>query len=287
MSKKSPDIKTLKKAILETLAYSAVFKYPLSFHQLGTYVGAEVNEYKKFVKALRQLEKQKKISQKYGKYHLFGKHTVKWDKKLKLTKKKVKEDVEILEVLQKIPWIQMIALTGPLAAANPDKKGDVDVFIVSKKRRLWLTRFFVFLYLKALGKYRTDKNPAGKVCPNLLVTEDNLAWDSKRQNLYVASEIVRMQPILDKRDTYLRFLEANSWIKGFFPNFRWQTPEKKKNFNFGVLDVLEYFAFIGQKFYMSKKITSEQISLKFIHFNRDDKTEAILEKFKNISTKIA
>lgn len=276
--------KKLKNEVLKTLAYSEVFKYPLSFYQLGTYLGCRCS-YKDLVKALRELEKRRIISQKAGKYCVAQKYAENWPEKLKETARKTEQARDIIKRLEKIPWIKLLALTGPLAASNPQEKGDVDVFVVAQKKRLWLTRLFVVLYLKSLGKYRTDKNSVDKVCPNLLIAEDNMLWERKKQNLYIASEIVRMQPIINREKTYWRFLTANKWCENFFPNFEFEKIENFQGSNPKVLDLLEKAVYWAQKKYMGKKVVREKVTPKLIHFNKNDKTEEILMKYKENLTK--
>ncbi len=273
--------KKLEKSILETLAYSSIFRYPLSFHQLGTYLGTETS-YSNLVKKLRKLEKEKKISQKNGKYYLYRKHTINWRDRLRKAKKKRVEGQQTLKMLKKIPWIKMLAFSGPLAASNPMPEGDIDVFIIAQKKRTWLTRIFVVLYLKILGKYRTDEEPKNKVCPNLFLSEDSLTWEEENQNLFIASEIVRLQPKIDRGNTYQKFLTANLWIKKYFPLIKFEEIEKKEKSNPGILDFIEYLAYKMQKRYMQKKITNEEVALNKIHFNRDDKTKEILHKYNQL-----
>lgn len=281
MSKKD----TLQKEILKTLAYSNVFSYPLSFHQIALYLGTKTNR-KELGKTLRRLEKTKKITQKTGKYYLYHKKAVDWKKKLSTAKKDIRKVQGMLGVLERIPWIKLLAITGPLAASNPRKDDDIDIFIVTKSKRLWLTRLFTVAYLKILGIYRTDKDPSGKICPNLFMDERSLSWEKSKRNLYIASEIVRMQPIIDREETYLMFLNDNRWIKRYFPNFHYENLQKERKSNPGILDLAEKIAYLSQKKYMKNKITNEEILPTLIHFNKNDKSMKILNKFQKTSKKI-
>lgn len=267
--------------IIKTLTYSAVFKYPLSFNQLGTYLGTKTS-YGNLVKALRILEKTKKISQRNGKYYLYHKHTIRWRKAADKTKSQFEQAKKLLEPLKKIPWIKLLALTGPIAASSPQKNGDIDIFIIAQNKRLWITRLFVVMYLKATGTYRTDKNPKNKICPNLFISETNMTWPKENQNLFIASEIVRMQPLLNRDNTYLKFLTTNPWIKNYFPNFIFERVNKERRLNPGILDILEKFAYKIQKAYMKKKITTEKTALGIIHFNKNDKTKKIMNTYEKI-----
>ena len=130
-------------------------------------------------------------------------------------------------------------------------------------------------------RYRTDKSPSGKICPNLLVSEEKMSWEKEKQNFYVASEIVRMQPVIDGEETYLRFLNGNSWIQNFFPNFVFgEMPRRREEWKVPkILDFVEACFFLFQKALMSRKITTEKVKKDFIHFNRYDKTNEILGKY--------
>lgn len=269
----------LKNAILKALAYSDIFHYPLSFYQLALYLGVEKTSRRNFEKALKALKKAKKISQESGKYYLFRHKTVDWSKKQKETQKRLEKAKKILEPILKIPWIRLLAITGDLAASNPEKKGDIDIFVITQNKRTWITRLFVVLYLKATGNYFQEKNSQNKICPNLFVSKNAMKWEKKQQNFFIASEIIRMQPLKNEKEVYFEFLTENNWIKEHFPNFGWEKKQYKKKANPGVLDLVEKIAYWGQRKYMQKKVTKEKVSPVLIHFNKNDKSGEILRKY--------
>jgi hypothetical protein len=211
-------------AILNTLAYRAVFNYPMSYFQLNTFmITSKFLDREQLHKSLKKLLKQGDISVKGQKYHTKGIKPVSWDQRAKNTKETFQALSKAINILQMIPWIKMIAITGSAAAHNMDKKDDMDIFIVSSKGRLWLTRGFTTIILKTLGKYFSEKDQAQKLCPNLLVDESAMAWNPKNRNVYVAHEIVMMHPIVNKDETYFKFLKKNEWAYDYFamskPNF--------------------------------------------------------------------
>ena len=267
-----------EESIIKALAYSGVFSYPLSFFQICFYMNQPIR-HKALKSALKRLGKERKIICHNEKYFLPNIVPVDWDKALNESKKLSEKYTKTLKKLGRLPWIKLLAFTGTLAASNPDKKGDIDIFIVTSPNRLWLTRVFVVLYLKIWGLYRTDANSREKVCPNLYLAENNLRWPRKQRNMYIASEIVRIQPIINKFDTYERFLNANRWIKNYFPNFVIPKIKKTSKNNPGILDLAEKVLFVGQKIYMRKRIKSEKISHNIIHFNKNDKTRSILDAY--------
>ncbi|MBP8960936.1 nucleotidyltransferase domain-containing protein [Patescibacteria group bacterium] len=271
----------IEEAILGALRYSNIFSYPLSFFQIGLYLGQKTS-IEELQKNLKILVKKKAITKRENVYKLTKVQNVNWNQKQAQSKKLFKKYSKLLKKLEKIPWIQMIALTGSVAASNPEENDDIDIFIITKKNRLWITRFFIVVYLKAWNTYRTEQEPNGKICPNLLITENNMVWPQDKQNLYVASEIVRMQPVFDRENAYLRFLTKNKWIEKYFPNFIFEGVEKKGEFwTFlpNPLDLVEMLFYLSQRFFMKNKITTEEIKKNFIHFNKYDRTNEILEKY--------
>src|SRR5690606_21059086 len=126
----------------------------------------------------------------------------------------------VAEYLARVPWVQFIGVTGSVAACNALKKDDIDLIIICKKNRAWISRFFIVLILKALGVYPTGENREGKICPNIIIDTNSMAWDKDRQNLYVAHEIFRILPVFDRGDaepgqTYFDFFRENDWIWDF------------------------------------------------------------------------
>ena len=76
-----------------------------------------------------------------------------------------------------------------------------------------------------MRRKRNDKNPANKICVNLLVEEGSLAWPSRKRDLYTAHEIVQIVPLFDRKDMYARFISANGWVERFLPNAYLSVPD--------------------------------------------------------------
>jgi hypothetical protein len=189
-------------------------------------------------------------------------------------------------ILIAVPWIKLLAVTGSAAAYNSDRDSDIDIFVIAKTHRLWLTRGFVAALLKTMGIYTQKDNEAGKVCPNLFIDEEAFSWSEKDRSIFTAHEIALMHPIIDRNQTYLKFLRANNWIKDHFANISVSNEEiKSKNSRNGsrLVNLLEKFAAYLQQSYMKKKITSEVIDKHLIHFRKNDNTNWILESYKKLS----
>ncbi|MFA6981524.1 MAG: hypothetical protein WC243_00645 [Patescibacteria group bacterium] len=273
-------------AVLKTLSYRAVFRYPLSFFQLGTFlICGNPQPFTSLVDTLDALRKNGVLRLKKARIILKNVSPLDWEARARDSKKVIKSHQQTFKILGKIPWIRLLAITGATAAYSYKKGDDLDIFVVTQKNRLWITRFFVVLLLKALGAYRTDKSPSRKICPNLFISESELSWDLRKRDVYVAHEIIMMHPILDRGDVYFKFIKANDWIFKYFANSAFTFPKSFQAVHgrkSKVLDVMEVILMGVQKRYMKKKKTVEVTSRRMIHFNRDDSRQKTLMRFQKI-----
>lgn len=272
-----------EKAIKKTLAYRVAFKYPLSYYQLSTFlISKRKYDHNFFSKTVRRLTKNKTLGKKDRKYYLPIIKPVSWSLRKKYSEEHYTRCTIPLNLIKAIPWIKMLAVTGSVAACNSEKESDLDVFIVTAKKRIWLTRGFVAVLLKIVGAYPRQKTPFIKICPNLFVDERNLTWQKKKQTIYTAHEILLMQPIYDKDETYFKFLKSNEWAFKNFVNFRVTFPNKFTSGTKGsrLMDVLEKIAMHAQLKLMKQKKTNEVTTNNFIHFNKNDNSDWINQSYK-------
>jgi hypothetical protein len=283
--------KACDRALLKTLAYRSIFKYPLSKYQLYTFLitKKKFNE-KFFKKSLRRLVKKDHIKAKNSKYYLPSVRPVSWKLRDKYSRELLNESRLAIKMLKVIPWIKMLAVSGALAANNASKDDDVDIFIITQKNRLYTTRFFTFLILKIINKYAQGKEQKRKLCCNLFVDETNIKWGRNRQNIYIAHEVISIHPLITRDEMYFRFMKANSWALKYFKNFHVELPgkfTKQESAQSKFLDLLEDILRNLQLKYMAKKKTTEVTKKNLIHFNKNDHAEEILEQYKEEKSKIS
>jgi hypothetical protein len=111
------------------------------------------------------------------------------------------------------PLVRFVGVTGKSAMRGLQKNDDLDLCVITKQNLLWTTRFLVLMFAKILGIH-TKKG----VCHNLFFDEQDLSTPYKKQNLYIAHEILQMKLLIDKGCTYYRFLNKNKWLHRYFPN---------------------------------------------------------------------
>ena len=272
-------------AIQKTLAYSAVFKYPLSFYQIyANLLSKNRLSGKQIRKELKKQEKAGLVTKNKGRYHISSVTPVSWEERKRITNKLIGHNRWVFELLEKIPWLKMISVTGSAANYNMEDKSDIDLLFITSKNRLWLTRGFVFLMLTILNKLpKEHKNR--ELCPNIFIDESSLGWLKKRRNLYVAQNIISMQPIFDKDEMYFRFMSANKWVNDYYYNFKINMPEKFTAVDSSKsipMNLVEKLAMSLQIKYMKKKMTTEIATEKLINFNKNDNSRWILKSYKSL-----
>lgn len=273
-------------SIQKTLAYFSIFKYPVSFYQLATYLITNKKfKSKEFKKALKKLISKGFIKERNGYYFLPGIKNVDTEKRRKYTQKLIKKNRRILNILKKVPWVKMICITGSAANYNSEPRSDLDLLFVTAKNRLWLTRGFVFTILRMFGKLPVGNFEDRELCPNIFVDEKSLTWPKGKRDVYVAQNIISMQPIYQKDNMCFRFLRANSWIHKYNSQFEFYTParfKKTKSSRSDILNFLEDLAYKMQLGYMKKRRTTEIVTKRLIHFNKNDNSQRILSAYKSV-----
>lgn len=214
-----------KNAILQTLCYSDIFEYPLAKDQVWEQLTTEQSITKPILeKTLDELVKTKKIHKRDGYYFLPGKEEiVALRKKRALASiQKLRKAKRIARLLGKLPTIQLLGISGGLAMENADADDDIDFFIITAPKTLWLTRLLVLLVLQSLGvrRKRNAKKVANTICANMFLDSTSLAFSKQQQTLYQGHEIMHMIPLIDRQDTYKNFLGENQWIQHYLPNAR-------------------------------------------------------------------
>ena len=198
---------TLQKAILETLAYSDVFDYPLTFDELHRYL--TVSAPRADLEAC--LSDMSFVSTESGFYFLANRDETVRTRMAREQASRIafQRACRYGYFLGSLPFVRMVTLTGSLAMLNLSRDADMDYMLVTQPGRLWLARAFAVLFGRLM------RITGDRICVNLLISESALEWHP--HDLYSAREMCQMIPLAGK-DVYQRLRAANAWIKSFLPN---------------------------------------------------------------------
>lgn len=237
----------MEKKLLKTIKYFTFFSYAPSFEQIHTFLPVKITKIQ-LKKRLDQMVREGQLIKKTVNKNNLAKisnfsflssnfslltlelytlppHRILFKKRIDraiLSKNKVNKVSHYLKILSSFPQINLVGLSGAVAVEGASKTDDVDLFIIAGQGRLWTARFLaVFLAeLFGLRRRRKAKKVKDKVCLNLFFEESNLSVLKSKRNVYVGHEILQMKPLVNKDRVYERFLAANSWAYGIFPNVR-------------------------------------------------------------------
>lgn len=113
-----------------------------------------------------------------------------------------------LRWLTRMPGVAFCGLTGANAFESCREKDDIDIFVVTSKRRLWLSYVLLVVFSKVMGK-------RGLFCINYLVDETRL--HIPQHDYYTAIQILQMIPLIDSTLSE-QIIAENQWIFDFLPN---------------------------------------------------------------------
>lgn len=288
-----------EKSILQTLAYSEVFDFPLTKEELWQYLYSDTPiESDTFDKALKQLSPR--IALKNGYYALRRNNSSiqKRTKNLREVQKKLRLAKRAAYYLSYVPTISLIGVSGGVAMGNADSSSDIDFFIITKKNTLFMTRVWVqaILEMLRLRRKRDEGEAHDKICVNLLIDESRLIWPGEARDVYTAHEIIQMKPLFERHGMYETFLEKNHWVTAYFPNAFADTKAQlpgagwKRNYvslgaisSVMMLRPFEKCASLLQRRHMRRYQTSETVTKQVLAFHPIDYRSKTIT---NLNTKL-
>jgi hypothetical protein len=110
----------------------------------------------------------------------------------------------------------MVAVVNSLAFYATHEHSDIDLFIITAPKRVYLVRALANLFLLVLGKRVTKNKIAGRFCLSFFVATDSLNFEwiaLPGGDPYFVSWMMKMKPIIQQDAVYRQLLETNrSWI---------------------------------------------------------------------------
>jgi hypothetical protein len=220
-----------KDPLLHVLEYFAYFSYPPSLEEIHLFIGEKISR----KELQKKLEKHPQIKSfgaldKSSTRYTFGTKVnffELFNEREATSSRKMEKVAGYLKILNRLPFLLLTGISGSVAMKNAKMTDDIDIFIITIKNRLWTARFCAVILAQILGikRNREDKVVTDKVCLNLFFDGKNVKIPAHKQNEYVAHEVLQLKPILNRKNTYERFLTENSWVKNYFPNA--VLPQKK------------------------------------------------------------
>ncbi|MEM6281918.1 MAG: hypothetical protein AAF787_06975, partial [Chloroflexota bacterium] len=206
-----PHHSPLERAVLETVAYADIFSFPVTAYEAHRYLHGVQTTPAHTQDVLDALTCQKQLIRKGDYYclphreHAFALR----EERAARTGRLWAAATDYGQQIARIPFVQMVAVTGSLAVENMDRHGDIDYLIVTSPERLWVVRLMVVALVKLAARNGVT------LCPNYLITTNALTIHER--NLFTARELTQMIPLAGMA-TYLQMRTVNEWTQTYLPN---------------------------------------------------------------------
>lgn len=217
----------LHQSVIKTLAYFDIFDYPLTREELFLYLwqsppNVSYSDFILEIENLLQSERARSLESFGGYYFLPGRRDIiaKRERKILYTEERIKIARRGTKKLRYIPFVRALFVCNQLPV-GVKKNSDIDVFIVVREGRIWLTRFLITVILSIFHLRRTKKNVERKMCLSFYVTDNNLDLSNiciGFPDVYQAYWNSQLIPVYDSDNFYTKIVEKNTWVKKVLGN---------------------------------------------------------------------
>lgn len=272
----------LVSAVLKTMAYADVFQFPLRASEIFFYlISFSCFPLAAVERTLSSLVREGVIGYTDGFYFLKGRENLVLIRRRResASKGKWQKALSWARFFRLCPWIKLVGVSGALAMDNSEADDDLDLVFITSRKRVWLTRALVALFLVLTGQYRRPGKISGRFCPNLFLAEE--ALDAFEQNLFIAHEIVQLRLLWERDDFYVKFRLQNAWVKNFLPHALAtggvaNKEGRRRPSPAPFFDLLEKIVKWLQIKFMERKITKEIVTDGVLRFHPRDTTKLVL-----------
>lgn len=214
--------------ILRSLIYFDPFDYPLTDEQLWrwwfpTHGNGQLATRAAFDQALVGLVQSQRVAKTSDFWHLPGRAGIVATRleRRQPSDQRWRRVRWVTAWLRTVPFIRWVAVCNTVAIHNARPESDIDLFIVTRHGRLWLTRAWVTVLLGVLGVRRHGNKIANRLCLSFFVDETALdlhplALSPRDEHFALWAE--QMVPIIDDGGFTKKFAEQNRWVRAYIPN---------------------------------------------------------------------
>ncbi|MDD2907069.1 MAG: hypothetical protein PHH98_00360 [Candidatus Gracilibacteria bacterium] len=120
-----------------------------------------------------------------------------------------------IKFIKWLPGIEMIGVGNSISMNASNLESDIDLYIVSKPKTMWINRIIITLIFQILGVRKNAKKHAGRFCLSFFSTTLGMDFSNWKieNDIYLYFWILYFKPLLSYNNTYEAFLEKNSnWL---------------------------------------------------------------------------
>lgn len=204
-----------KQHILKTLVYYEIFDHPLTAKELFCLFPRNSLTRKSFEDELATFSSEGIIASTAGFYHLpqHGNQlpSIRLQRE-RLAQHRLRVARCMGQIIKRCPFVRGVFISGDLSKGVANPNSDIDYVIVTEPSRLWICRILLTLFKKIFLLNRKKY-----FCLNYYFDTNTLTVEDK--NYYTATEVAHLKPLFNI-ELFLRFMNANGWIREYFPNYK-------------------------------------------------------------------
>lgn len=196
--------------LLKPILYFSLFKYPLTEEEIFAF--SEANSKDQIKEELDDLVNNQ-IIYKIDEFYLIENDESQIKRRLsgnQMAKDIHKKATNVSRFISKFPYVEGVGISGSLSKGYYDEDGDIDFFIMTTPKRLWVSRTLLILY-KKIFLFNSKKY----FCVNYFISTNSLEIEEK--NRFTATELTTMLPMFGN-GSFHDFYEQNKWVNNYLPN---------------------------------------------------------------------
>lgn len=196
--------------VLKPIIYFSVFNHPLTKEEIFRF--SDITDIEKAENQLNNYA-ETGVIKKIDNYILVQNNTSQITKREngnKAAENVMPQVKQTAKFIASFPFIQGVAISGSLSKGYFDEKSDFDFFVITKAKRVWITRMFLAFYKRFFLN-----NSYKEFCINYFVSTQSLEIEEK--NRFTATEIATVIPVFGKT-AFNQFYKSNMWVNDYFPN---------------------------------------------------------------------
>ena len=205
-------------AIARSVIYAGLFDYPLTLEQLHhTLIESDQTQAEILAVYDGSARLQTIVHHRDGFFFPAGRADLIAERRRREARSRrfLQHHDALLRLLCAIPFTRLVALSGSVAHLNLEPDGDLDLFIVTRGRRVWTVMVAVLLLTRLLRRRRV-------ICANFVIADSHLVLEP--QDLFTANQLLHLKPLIGA-DVLDVFLAANPFVTRFYPNAGAHRPE--------------------------------------------------------------